>query len=310
MRKILVIGSGAVGAVYAQALVNAGCPVTFLVRNPDSPNAAMPRRLYRYGLLGGLKQENQDLPSVRQASDHYDQVWLCTPSDALHTPWLKEQLGAIGADTPLIAWTPDISDIDLLRQWHPGPISQGLIGLISFQSPLPGYDSPGQGIGYLAPPGAAVLQDDEPGRQAAALLRKGGIPANTRKDLPWWEARLAGINICAIAALEQENWSLRQLRRSPRLALAAAAGKEAAAGCAAYLGVGIGAFRFLPIRLILKTILVLGPRLIPFPLETYLAYHFTKVGNQTRQIIDGWVARCEEHGLPHDHLDRLRAGLE
>ena len=307
--RILVIGSGAVGAVYAQALVNAGSLVTFLVRDPASPNASMPRTLFRYGLLGGkTRQQQQYLRVVSQATDHYDQVWLCTPSSALKSDWLPGQLAKIGARTPLIAWTPDISDLDLLRQWHPGPISQGLIGLISFQCPLPGTSGP-EGIGYLAPPGSGVLDDDEHGRQAAALLRRGGVPANTRDDLPWWEARMACVNICAIAALEQEDWSLAGLRRSSRLTLAARAGKEAAAGCAAYLGVPTGLFPMVPTRLIIKTALLLGPRVMPFPLETYLRYHFTKVGDQTRQIIDGWIEQCRTHQLPHDNLTALRAGL-
>ena len=308
--RILVIGSGAVGAVYAQALVNAGCLVTFLVRDMDSPNARMPRTLFRYGLIGSkARKEQQHLRIVTQATAHYDAVWLCTPSSAMKSGWLEDQLTAIGANTPLIAWTPDISDIDLLKQWHPGPISQGLIGLISFQCPLPGTDGPGEGIGYLAPPGAGVLDDDEHGQHAADLLKQGGVPAHTRDDLPWWEARMACVNICAIAALEQEEWSLNGLRRSPRLGLAARAGKEAAAGCAAYLGVGTGLFPMVPTKLILKTALVLGPRVMPFPLETYLRYHFTKVGDQTRQIIDGWIKQCEEHDLPCDNLKTLRTGL-
>lgn len=307
--RILIIGSGAVGAVYAQGLVAAGCLVTFLVRNPESANATMPRTLYRYSLSGKIRTETQHLRVVRQASAHYDQVWLCTPSGALHSDWLKQQLAQIGERTPLIAWTPDISDIELLREWHPGPISQGLIGLISFQTPLPGTEGPGDGIGYLVPPGSGVLQDDAHGRHAAALLKRGGVPAGTRQDLLWWEARLACVNICAIAALEQENWSLAALARSTRLGLAARAGKEAAAGCAAYLGVAPGLFRLIPTRLIIKTALTLGPRVMPFPLETYLAYHFTKVGDQTRQIIDGWIAQCQTYNLPHDNLSRLRQGL-
>lgn len=59
--SILIIGSGAVGAVYAQALVNAGCKVEFLVRNQKSPNAAMPRTLYRYSLFGGYPTPAQPI---------------------------------------------------------------------------------------------------------------------------------------------------------------------------------------------------------------------------------------------------------
>jgi 2-dehydropantoate 2-reductase len=308
--KILMLGSGAVGAVYAQALVTAGCEVTFLVRDRKSPNAAMPRTLYRYSLLGGYREEQQNLKTLTRAGDQYDQVWLCTPSDALDDSWLTGQIAAIGEHTPLIAWTPDIQDMDILRRLHPGPICQGLIALISFQSPLPGEQTPPPGIAYVALPGSAVLQDDEHGRKAARWLKAGGMPAGTRKDLAWWEARTAGVNICAMAALEQEGWSLGNLRRSPRLGLAIRAAREAAEACAAYLGVKSGLFRFVPIGLILRTIMLLGPKFSPIPLETYLRYHFTKVGSQTRQILDGWIQRCQAHDLPHHHLSALREGLD
>ncbi|MEW6078442.1 MAG: 2-dehydropantoate 2-reductase N-terminal domain-containing protein [Thermodesulfobacteriota bacterium] len=307
--KVLVIGSGAVGAVYAQALVKAGCRVDFLVRDRQSPNAAMPRTLFRYSLFGGYREERQDLETLTRADGHYDQVWLCTPSNALADSWLTGQIAAIDGSTPLIAWTPDIQDLDILRRFHPGPICQGLIALISFQSPLPGEQDPPPGIAYVPLPGSAVLQDDEHGRKAARWLKTGGMPAGIRKDLAWWEARTASVNICAMAALEQEGWSLTGLRRSPRLGLAVRAGREAAEAGAAYLGVSSGMFRYVPIGLILRTIMLVGPKLSPIPLETYLRYHFTKIGSQTRQILDAWIQRCRAHHLPHENLIALRQGL-
>lgn len=313
-KSILIIGSGAVGAVYAQAVTKAGGNAAFLVRNPDSPNCAMPRTLYRYKLRGGYQQEQQHLNTFAQMKDaktrHWDQIWLCTPSDALSSDWLQEQIAAIDPGTPLIAWTPDITDIDRLRQLHQGPICQGLIGLISFQAPLPGHDDPPEGIAYVPLPGAATLNDDQHGREAGKLLKAGGIPSSTRKDLPWWEARAAGVNICLMAALEQEDWSLARLRRSPKLDLAIRAADEAVEGSAAYLGVSSKLFHYTPIGLIVRTILVLGPKLSPIPLETYLKYHFTKVGSQTRQIISGWQAYCQTSNLPSNNLQALLNGLD
>ena len=313
-KSILIIGSGAVGAVYAQAITKAGGNAAFLVRNPDSPNCTMPRTLYRYKLRGGYQEEQQQLDTFGQMEDaktqQWDQIWLCTPSDALSSDWLQQQIAAIDPATPLIAWTPDITDIDKLRQLHQGAICQGLIGLISFQSPLPGQNEPPPGIAYVPLPGAATLNDDEHGREVCQLLKTGGIPANTRKDLPWWEARAAGVNICLMAALEQEDWSLVRLRRSPKLDLAIRAADEAVEGSAAYLGVSSKLFHYTPIGLIVRTIMVLGPKLSPIPLETYLQYHFSKVGNQTRQIISSWQDYCKASNLPYSNLQALRDGLD
>lgn len=46
--SILIIGSGAVGALYTQALADAWCKVEFLIRDREGPNAKMPRTFYRY----------------------------------------------------------------------------------------------------------------------------------------------------------------------------------------------------------------------------------------------------------------------
>lgn len=308
--KILIIGSGAVGAVYAQALAAAGCEVEFLVRDCDSPNAAMPRTLYRYGLFRGYREEQQNLKVHDRITGSYDQVWLCTPSDALGSKWLAGQLALIDERTPLIAWTPDILDIEVLRRLYPGPISQALIGLISFQSPLPGEQEPPPGIAYLALPGATVLHDDEYGREASRLLKAGGLPSSVRKDLQWWEARAAGVNICVMAALEQEDWSISRLRSSSRLGLAMGASREVVEASAAYLGENSRFFRLTPLGLILRSIMLLGPKLSPFPLEKYLHYHFDKVGSQTRQILKGWVQCCRDYNLPHERLDALLEGLD
>lgn len=311
-QSILIVGSGAVGAVYGNALIRAGCDVTFLVRSRNSSRAAMPRVLYRYRpIAGGYKVEIQNVPVIEQITNGYDQVWLCTPSDAVDSPWLEQHLGQIGPQTPVIVWTPGIQDIDLLRSLHAGPICQGLIDIIGFQTPLPGEEQPPVGIGYLAPPGSAVLQKDAFGQEAARLLKAGGIPAHTRSNLAWWEARLASVSICAVAALEQENWSLAQLKRSPTLHLASHAAIEARQACAAYLGITSSHVRLhrYSNTLILRTILSLAPRVLPFSFETFLHYHFSKVGNQTRRMIMGWIERCNEHTLPNDHLKQLLSGL-
>jgi hypothetical protein len=92
--------------------------------------------------------------------------------------------------------------------------------------------------------------------------------------------------------------------------MAIRAAREAVDACAAYLAVSSGMFRYVPIGLILRTVMLLGPKLSPIPLEIYLRYHFTKVGGQTRQILDGWIRRCQAHHLPHEHLSTLRQGLE
>ncbi|MDF1820868.1 MAG: 2-dehydropantoate 2-reductase N-terminal domain-containing protein [Alcanivoracaceae bacterium] len=307
---ILIIGSGAVGAVYARYLVKAGCLVSFLARDNNSANAQMPRTLHHYPLLGKAREKRQNLPVITDAgAGHFDQVWLCLPSTALDNPWLQQQLDRLRGCPALVAWTPDVADMDKLASQYPGSIAQGLIGLISFQTPLPGYETPTPGIGFLAPPRSAVLDNSDAGRLAARLLKQGGLPATTSADLPWLEGRLAAATICAVAGLEAAGWSLKGFSGSAWLPLAADAGIEATRITGQYLGRSVSRPMAGPRKLALKTIMTLGPRVMPFDLETYLHYHFAKVGDQTRQILAAWISRGQTQGLPTSALESLASAL-
>jgi hypothetical protein len=52
-----------------------------------------------------------------------------------------------------------------------------------------------------------------------------------------------------------------------------------------------------------------APYVTPFALEPYLAYHFAKVGSQTRQSLAGYVAEARERGLPSEALQQLASAL-
>ena len=53
-----------------------------------------------------------------------------------------------------------------------------------------------------------------------------------------------------------------------------------------------------------------SPWLIPIDLETYLAYHFTKVGDQTRAHLEHWIESGNSAGLSTSALSRLREGMD
>jgi len=306
--RILVIGSGAVGAVYGHHLAQAGCHISFLVRDRNSANSAMPRTLHRHGLLGGIRSHNQLLRVQTRGDGGWDQVWLCLPSTALEDPWLYQQLDAIGPASPVLLWTPNMRDRDILAARHGADITRALIGLISYQSPLPGESSPGPGIAYLAPPDAAVLEDTPSGRYAAGLLTQGGLRARVHKDLPAHVARMTALLQPLIAALEVCDWSLDTLSRSHWLATAAAAIAEARHTSATYLGQRPP--RQLPgTRWLARLAIKIVPPLSPLPMQTYLHYHFGKVSAQTRLMLDGWIAQGAHQQFPTPALRALRDAL-
>jgi 2-dehydropantoate 2-reductase len=57
-------------------------------------------------------------------------------------------------------------------------------------------------------------------------------------------------------------------------------------------------------------VLRLAPVLMPFDLETYLAYHFTKVGDQTRQHLQTLIEVGRARKLPVEAIVALRATLD
>ena len=304
--RILIVGSGAVGAVFGEHLTRAGARVGFLVRNPDSPNARMPRTLHQLHLTARPSTVHQILDTSSELQGQWDQCWLCMPSTALESDWLKQELDKLGAGVELINWTPDLEDRARLEQRLDRPVSMGLIGFVSYQAPLPGETRPAEGIAYWLPPRAATLENTHAGRVAANLLKNGGLSATRSRNLPWLAARLSGVVITLMAALELEGWSLQRLRKSSHLDTAAGAAREAMAVSAAYLGIETGWYSQLPRSGIYRGLLKGLPPLAPFNLENYLGYHFAKVADQTRLMLDTWIDAGRQRDLEVTHLEQLR----
>jgi 2-dehydropantoate 2-reductase len=57
--------------------------------------------------------------------------------------------------------------------------------------------------------------------------------------------------------------------------------------------------------LLTRLALGLAPRVLPFDLEAYLHYHFTKVNAQTRAAMAVYIELGTELGLSSMHLERL-----
>lgn len=315
--RILIIGSGAVGAIYGAYLAQAGCHTAFLVRDRESINSRMPRTLHHYSTFAVLNKKHsskqQNLRVIDQAHTGWDQVWICLPSNAIYSDWLTSQLSKIGPNTPIILWSPDFRDQQRIAAIHKGPISRALIGLISFQTPLPGEHTPSHGIAYLAPPRSAVLENSAAGKQATQWLRQGGLPAIGMNNLSAHEASMTAQLQPLIAALECCDWSLSSLRKSALLATACDAANEAARIGAHFLDDSSAAANrthSLPgKRWLFKLAIFAAPALSPFPLQTYLRYHFGKVGEQTRQMFDGWIDYGQQNKLPTSALTALRQAL-
>ncbi len=310
--RVLLVGAGAVGTVYGYHLARAGAHVAYLVRAPRVEATRAGLVLYE---LRGKRRRNrrQFVPgavhgSVAEAAAcEYDQLWLCLSTAALER--------ALEADLPrllrmhqglVVTLQPGLHVPELLSDHVSADrLIDGGISMVAYQAPLVSGEVPEPGIAYWLPfpspftgPGAEGL---------VSLLRTGGCPAavrpHTRAMMAYGTATLNPL----IVALQGAGWKLAQLRKGRWADLGAAACAQARAVTDAQVEVpppvGLHLVRGSMLRLAARLL----PGLVPFELEVYLRYHFTKVSDQTRILMRRFIADGRALGLPIDAIEELFA---
>ncbi|QNQ08956.1 ketopantoate reductase family protein [Sphingomonas alpina] len=313
--KILVVGAGAVGAVYGWHLHRAGHEVHFFVKAKFADTVSAGFTLH---WLGHRATQRQDWNGVRVVTDtaavareRWDQVWLTMSSDALRGELAAQLLAAVGTAT-LVCLQPDLEDADYVRGrvGAPEQVVQGLITLISYQSPLPGMDGP-DGIAYYLPPLARTPFSGSLQRVADVVeaLKAGGMSASAVANVATVAAGPTALMQPLIAALEVNQWRLATLPASDALRMGLAAAREALAVAQRTTGARTGRFRPLLRPWIWRLLLPLAVRLLPLPLERYLHYHFSKVGAQTRLMLATYIRLGRQHGQDTQALQNLRKAM-
>jgi len=317
--RVLVVGAGAVGQVYARHAQQGGAEVTFFVR--DKYRDEIARGLDLYPLNRGRRHRTEPVRfdgfSVVSRPDEvaarrFDQVYLTVSSPALQGPWLAELIAAAG-DATLVSLQPGRDDREtIFAAGAPADrLVSGIITLISYAAPLPGETRfPRPGMAYWFPPmsPAPFSGPEERTSAVVALLRKGRLPAKRGHDAPRAVAFPTALLMTFLVALENAGWSFRTLAhghiqrgtRGAREALAIVGHREGRPPLAIRLAARPG---------ILRMALWFAARAVPLPLPTYLKEHFTKVGDQTREFMVRYIARGKEAGLPVASLEELMATL-
>ncbi len=322
--KILLVGAGAVGQVYGYHLHRGGAQVTFYVREKYREGLAqdgMP--LYP---LKGRNKGGSFLPALLRnrrvpakciefrdfglvsapaevaAQGPFDQVWLCMSSTALKGDWLTALLAVIG-DATVVSLQPGLEDGPYLRARMPVErLVQGLIPMISYQTPLPTEAHTHPGIAFYTPPGKNPFSGPRVGPVVAAL-KAGGWPSKAVPDVARVTALGSAMMIPVIAGLEVGGWQFKAFGRGEGVRLASAA-------LAQTTQIAVPGFRRALIWLFrrpwtLRCVLFLGERVLPLPLEVYLQYHFTKVADQTRAQLHTFIERGRAAGQATDAIEAL-----
>ncbi len=316
--RILIVGAGAVGQVYGRHLQRGGASVTFLVKPHHVSKLQAPLRFYplnSYKLTDPPVEFSEynlvtEPPSASEPG--FDQVWLCVSSTALRQPWLKPLCSAIG-DATVVSLLPGIEDRKLLLEYVPEErLVTGLITIISYPAPLPGEPEDAKGMAYWFPPLGPTPLSGPPERRDAAvrLLRAGGQPAKTHRDVAAISGFPTAVLMPILMGLEASNWKFKHLANSEHGPRALNGVREAIAVVSALHGVSRPWWLPLLTMPTLRALLWAAPMAVPLPLETYLGFHFTKVGDQTRLFIDTYIRLAETQGKPSHALTALRSHLK
>ena len=108
-----------------------------------------------------------------------------------------------------------------------------------------------------------------------------------------------------ITALEGAGWTLEELRHGKWLTLATRATVESMRVVAAQLGASLPWTRFFVQPWIIRLATLVAPLVVPFDVERYLRYHFTKVGDQSRLLMQGMYEGARQQGVEAPALTEL-----
>ncbi|MCA9525285.1 MAG: ketopantoate reductase [Myxococcales bacterium] len=308
--RILLVGAGAVGQVYGFHLFRGGARVTFFVKEKYRAGLeadGMPL----YPLKGPEKGRRVDfrefdLVSTPEevAARAWDQVWLCMSSTALKGPWLEPLLAAAGEAT-VVSLQPGLEDVAyLLARMPVDRLVRGLIPMISYQAPLPGQHVDPPGVAFWWPAAKNPFSGPRDRlRGVIDLLNHGGWASKGVPDVTPQLALGSGLMNPVMAGLELSGWKFKAFGRGEGSRLAARAMKQTAAIAAP--GRARVLVWLMARRTTLRLILWLGERLLPLPLEVYLGYHFTKVGDQTRAQLASFIEKGVAASKPVDAIRAL-----
>lgn len=318
--RVLLVGAGAVGQVFGWHLQQGGAEIAYRVKPKYAEETRRGFALYplnrRRPREAPVRFEGFDvLTDLEQvAGDRFDQVWLCTGSHALRAGDWVERLGEATGDATFVGLQPGLGDADYVRERVGADrVVWGLIEFIAYAGPLEGEDLPEPGTVFWLAPIVPFPFSGPDGRVRPVIeaAQAGGLRARQVDDVATTTALGSPLLNLHMVALECAGWRFAALRRDPDLLPLASDAVREAVGVAAHRH-GVKApswvrwLRPWQVSLLSRV----APLLVPLPIETYLAYHFSKVGEQTEQAVQGWIAGADDAGLPHRALDELGRRLQ
>jgi len=323
--KVLVVGCGAVGQVFGLHLQKAGVELGFYAR-PGSADR-LTQALEHEGMpLFQTSHFRRRDPIAHRLDDYQvvtdvvgsqrfkpDQIWFTTPSPVYYSEWFREFLSQVPSER-VVCFAPEGGRSEFIPEsGGEGRFVFGGITFISWQGDLEGGGGRPEGVNFWLPPLAEIplMGTEEACYEVGELLKKAGFrSAAKNQGFHKMQAAVTAAMAALVAGLELSRWSFGPFRRSPWLNTAACGSREAALSQLS----GDGIFTRMLLGILLSsTGIFFGtfflPLFVPFDLEKYLKFHYTKTRDQTLTMLDVFAGDGERRGLPVENIRALLQGL-
>jgi 2-dehydropantoate 2-reductase len=313
--KVLLVGAGATGLVYGHHLAKAGAQCTFFVKPHHAAALTEGVAMVRCGMRKPWHSERFEGYGIATTLEHvgssrWDAVWLCISATALRHPSVEAVLAA-AAGAAVVTTTPGMHDLPYLRSIV-GPsreLAQIVTGYLAWTRPLPRETWQAPGCAYWFPPTSPSRLDGAESvvERSLRLLERGELPAVEQAGVAIWAQSASAVMMPMLLALEDARWDWSAFLRGPGLALGCRGAHEALSAVAMELGAEPPPWRALLQPALVSTALRAAPWVSPLDLQAFVAAHFTKVGDQTREMVRSYIEAARRHGTSHTALDALCA---
>jgi hypothetical protein len=320
--RILIVGCGAVGQVYALSLQRAGVelglydqpPIVMTLKQareqggiPIYQVTARHRRnpivhwLRDYQVVADLSESQQFKP---------DQIWFTTPSQVYYSEWFGDFLGKVPSKR-VVCFIPEGKRPEFEREKNPNRMVYAGTTFMAWQGDLEGSVGQAEGVHFWLP-GLAIpiVGAEDACRELKRLLRSGGFRVTVGRQDSRMQAVITAVMTVFVAGLELCGWSLKEIRRSPWLQRTARASREAVLSQLGEATIFWNArFGSSVIVVALLFVTMLGPMLFPFDFEEYLRFHYQKTRGQTLALLELFIKDGQGRMQPVEYIQGLLQDL-
>jgi hypothetical protein len=320
--KVLLVGCGAVGQVYGLFLQKAGVELGLF----DRPGVG--RKLKDAMEQGGLPlyqityrrrrdpiahrlekfQVMADEEACRQFAP--DQIWFTVPSPVYYTEWFREFLREVPSRR-VVCFIPEGGRPEFIPE---GGADRMVFGGTAFMAWQGGPEAGGGKAGgvnfWRAPLGIPLAGSKEACREVGQILKQAGFSYTVAKPDSRTQACITAVMTAFTAGLELAGWSLGKFRGSPWLRTSAGAAREAVLGQLPKAGAIQRALLGTPFLLTaFRLVAAFLPLLVPFEIEKYLRFHYTKTREQTLELLEMFAGDAVKRNMELQNIFLLLDGL-